>query len=164
MLIQTALTGQYRAGLGMLRGCLVGCPEELWTHGRHPRTFWRIAYHALFYTHYYLLPNEHSLEPWAKHVPSARILWDDGDEGTPPLVEPYTQQELIEYLDWIDGNIQTWVNNLDLDALESGFHWYPIPKIDHQLVNIRHLAIHTGQLQEQLFSRGIEPVWISRRP
>lgn len=32
----------------MLRDCVARCPDDLWSRGAHPRTFWRIAYHATY--------------------------------------------------------------------------------------------------------------------
>jgi hypothetical protein len=52
---------------------------------------------------------------------------------------------------------------IDFDAESSGFHWYSIPKLDHILLNLRHLGIHVGQLQERLYAEGVELEWISLR-
>jgi hypothetical protein len=52
---------------------------------------------------------------------------------------------------------------IDLEAETSGFHWYNIAKLDHILLNLRHLGIHVGQLQELLYADGIDLDWISRR-
>jgi hypothetical protein len=163
MELQAALKGQYKAGLAMLRECIERCPDAVWTAGQHPRTFWRIAYHALFYTHFYLMPTMEDLVPWEKHVPHARILWDDDEDGMPPTDVFYSREELLGYLDMAVTNVDGWVDALDLAAETSGFDWYQIPKLDHQLVNIRHLGVHVGQLQELLYAEGVELDWISRR-
>lgn len=160
MEVQRALKGQYGAGLAMLRECIQLCPDDLWASGVHPRTFWRIAYHALFYTHLYLMPTEKAFVAWEKHHDQARILWDDDEEGVPPQETTYTQKDLLEYLDFIHTSMPNWVDALDLNAPTSGFSWYRIPKLDHQFVNLRHLGIHVGQLQELLYAHGIEPGWV----
>lgn len=158
--IKRALKGQYRAGLAMLRQTITDCSEETWLSGTHPRTYWRIAYHALFYTHLYAMQTEHDFVAWEKQRECAD-LW-----GEPPVLPPYTQSEVIEYLDFIDSNIETWVDNLDLNANDSGFHWYdPIEKLDHQLLNVRHLAGHVGQLSELAMQAGLEDFkWSTRVP
>ena len=38
------------------------------------------------------------------------------------------------------------VYRLDLTAPESGFYWYRMSKLEHHLVNLRHIQHHTGQL------------------
>jgi hypothetical protein len=159
-----ALTGQYRAGLTMLRDCIVKCPDDLWPAGTHPRAFWRIAYHVLFYTHFYAMPDHETFTPWPGHVNHAIVLWeDDRLDGIPPVETTYSQADVLKYLDWVMESIGGWVDALDLDATESGFPWYPIPKLDHQIVNVRHLGTHTGQLQELLMARGIDTDWAGKR-
>lgn len=161
--LSQALKGQYGAGLAMLRDCIEKCPDDVWAAGIHPRTFWRITYHALFYTHWYLLPTEFDLVPWEHHQSQARILWDDDEDGVPPVETTYTQLQLLGYLAHIETNLNGWFDALDLASPDSGFSWYKIPKLDHQVVNIRHLGIHVGQLQELLMARGIDTDWVSRR-
>lgn len=162
--LRAALEGQYGAGLAMLRQCIERCPSDLWTEAAWPRTYWRIAYHALFYTHYYLQPDYLGVPPWEKHDPEARLLWeDDENPNTPRRAEPYRQDELLSYLDRIVDGLPSCLATLDLFAPESGFPWYKIPKLDHQLVNLRHLQGHVGQLSELLMARGIDVDWVGRR-
>ena len=158
--LSLALTRQFRAGLAMLDDCIVRCPDTLWTEGRHPRTFWRIAYHALFYTHMYLMPKHEDFQPWDRHVSHGPVLWDDDEGGVPPREHPYTRDDLREYLRILDANIASWIEAIDLDSTNSGFPWYPIPKLEHVLVTLRHLGIHVGQLQERLLAEGIDPKWV----
>ncbi len=160
MEVKRALIGQYRAALAMLRQTIADVPEVTWLAGRHPRNFWRIAYHALFYTHLYAMPTEHDFVAWTKHS-DCTDLWDE-----PEVKEPYTQSEVLEYLDFIDAHIGDWVQALDLDSQESGFSWYPdLQKLDHQMVNLRHLAGHAGQLAELAMNGGVDEVaWSTRVP
>ena len=146
----------------MLRHCVELCPADLWSEGTHPRAFWRIAYHATFYAHYYMMPAHDQLQPWEKHDHQAVVLWLDDESGVPPEVTSYSQAEVVEYIDRLIANVPTWLAALDLDSEDSGFPWYPIPKLDHLLVNLRHVGVHTGQLQELLYARGIEPRWVKK--
>ena len=48
-------------------------------------------------------------------------------------------------------------------AYDTNFFWYPISKLEHQIVAIRHIAHHTGQLMDRLRKEadiGIE--WLGR--
>lgn len=157
--IKPALVGQYRAGLTMMRAAIELCPEDLWLSGEHPRNFWRIAYHGLFYTHLYLARDEASFVAWEKHRPQARILWDDDEDGLPPIETPYTRAELLDYTAMLQAQVETMVNNLDLEAPDCGIPWYSMPKLDHQLLNVRHLQHHVGQLSELLLAQGIDIGW-----
>lgn len=157
--LKEALKGQYHAGLAMLREAIEKCPNDLWLSGEHPRNTWRIAYHVVFYTHLYLQISEEAFRPWEKHRPLARVTWEE--EEPVPVDPAYSKAELLEYLDLVDRNVDAWVDAIDLDSAESGFDWYDLPKLEHQLLNIRHLGVHVGQLQELLMARGLDLDWIS---
>lgn len=184
--VQTALKGQYKAGLAMLRDCIVKCPDDLWAAGatsephplapsdheagpdrwrqeRQARAFWRIAYHTLFYTHLYAVPTVKDHVPWHKHQEQAKEIWIGPDEEVPPIETTYSQAEVLEYLDWIVENIDGWVDALDLSSPTCGVPWYdPFPMLDHQVLNIRHIGTHVGQLSERLLEAGIDTDWVSR--
>src|SRR4030067_3532563 len=97
MEISHAIKKQYHAGFAMLRQAIERCPENLWTEGDHPRSFWRIAYHALFYTHLYLQTEESAFVRWERHRDdNASLFCEPWAPGAGPL--PYTHQELLEYL------------------------------------------------------------------
>lgn len=164
MELKRALTGQFRSGLAMLRECVALCPDDLWaaTVDEPPRTFWRIVYHTAFYTHFYLSQTESDFIPWSKHVNHAIMTFADEGQQLPPEGTLYSQSDLLEYIDFLRGQIEKVIDSLDLKSPESGFPWYPnFPKIDHVLLTLRHLGVHAGQLQELLFERSIEPKWIS---
>lgn len=157
-MLRPALKQQYHAGIVMLRDCIEKCPEEIWTSGKHPRNFWRIAYHAVFYTHLYLGQTEADFVPWHKHDTTVPSLW-----GRPKKRDPYTKEEVLEYLQHLDGLIDPTVDALDLETTKSGFSWYKnITKLSHQLLNLRHIQGHTGQLSEILMQNGIDTDWNSR--
>lgn len=151
--LASALKGQYHAGLKMLRQAVTECPEGVWTgDDPHPNAYWHVAYHVLFYTHLYLMPDDKAFEPWEKHREEYQFMgsvpWPPHDP--PKLGVPYTPSEVLEYLDWMDGQVDAWVDALDLTAETCGFWWYEVPKLDHQLINLRHLQHHTGQLADRL--------------
>jgi hypothetical protein len=159
MELQNALAGQYRATLGMLLQCVERCPDTLWEDGGPERPFWRIAYHAAFYTHLYLMPTEHDFVAWEKHFDSAASLW--GRDNTP--VDAYAKGDLVAYIQSVSDAVADRLAAIDFEAESSGFHWYSIPKLDHILLNLRHLGIHVGQLQERLYAEGVDLDWISLR-
>lgn len=166
MELKRALTGQFRAGLAMLRECVELCPDDLWsaTVDKPPRTFWRIAYHVAFYTHLYLSPRFEDFQAWEKHVRHAVMTFAEEGEELPPEGTVYSQADLLEYIDLLAERMETTIDALDLDSQESGFEWYSgFPKLDHVLLTLRHLGVHVGQLQELLFAHGADPDWISRR-
>jgi len=167
VILRRALTEQYHAGLAMLAECVQKCPDELWTFGTHPRTFWRIAFHAAYFTHLYLGQNEELYQPWPDRPQGCPELWQKPwsvePYELPDDFAPYSQQQVLDYIAYIDSRIDPTVDTLDLDAQETGISWYKnMTKLSHQLLNLRHIQGHVGQLSELLMARGIDTDWISK--
>ncbi|MCW5942749.1 MAG: DinB family protein [Fimbriimonadaceae bacterium] len=158
--VPSVLKGQYHASLAMLRQTIERCPDALWTEGAERRGFWRIVYHTLFFTDLYLQPKESDFRPWPNHRADAPDL---GDEGPPAVCDPYTKKELLDYLADLDARIDAGVDRLDLETADCGFYWYDIPKLDHQVMNVRHVQQHVGQLTERLFAAGVDLDWMGKR-
>jgi hypothetical protein len=166
--MRQALKEQYHAGLAMLAQCVTHCPEGLWLEGAHPRTFWRIAFHAAFFTHLYMGQNEEAFQPW----PGRREGIHQGLWSSPSDVEPYElsegadiyqKTEMLDYIRFVDGLVDSTVDQLDLDTDDSGFAWYKnISKMSHQLMSLRHIQGHVGQLSELLMQREIDIDWVSK--
>ncbi len=164
--IKRALIGQYHAGLAMLREPIERCPEALWTAGGHPCAFWQVAYHALFFTHLYLQPAEADFEPWEHHRQEYQFLesvpWPPF--GRPNLGEPYSREQVLAYCALCDGLIDEGVARLDLTSRDCGFWWYKLPKLDHQMMNVRHLQHHAADLGERVrVEAGGEFAWFGGR-
>jgi len=172
MELQQALREQYHGGLAMLAECVEKCPEDLWLAGEHPRTFWRIAAHTVFFTHNYVVQNEQifndSVGGWPPAVTSVLGVSDaqkaidvepyELPEGVPAL----TRQEMLEYVAYVRSLIDATIDSLDLESRETGFSWYPnMTKLSHELMNLRHIQGHVGQLSELLMARGIDIDWIA---
>lgn len=152
---RAALKSQYHAGLAMLREAVDSCPDDLWDDTGRTNEFWQIAYHTLFFVHLYLQPRVEDFIPWPGH--QSDVQHEDGIAGPPdpesdlPLIpDPYSQSEVLTYWDFCERMVDDAVDALDLESPESGFYWYPIPKLEHQFVNLRHLQHHTAQLADRL--------------
>jgi hypothetical protein len=167
-MLRRALREQYHAGLAMLAQCVERCPEEMWTEGEHPRTFWRVAFHAAFFTHLYLGQNEEAFVPWpgrreGVHHGLWHRPWEVEPYELPKGAEGYDRGEIVEYIGFIGGLIDPTVDALDLDSGETGFSWYRgMSKLSHQILNLRHLQGHVGQLSERLMARGIDTDWVAK--
>lgn len=175
--VRAALKEQYHAALAMLANCIERCPDDFWTEperqdkwGDHPiyRANWRIAFHAAFFTHLYLGQSEDAFQPW----PERPEGWFDGMWAKPWQLEPFelpretvpaTRPEMLAYIGYIDSIVDATVDGLDLASESTGIPWYKnMTKLSHQLLNLRHIQGHVGQLSELLLARGIDTDWISR--
>ena len=167
--LRTTLKSQYHAALAMLREAIEKCPDDVWFSREHVNAFWQIAYHALFFAHLYMQPNEAAFRPWKRH--QANTQNPDGLGGpsdpnsTLPLIpEPYTKSDILEYWAECDQMVDGAVDALDLHSAESGFSWYKVPKLEHQIINIRHIEHHMAQLADRLrSSANIGVKWVGAR-
>jgi len=154
-LISAVLKSQYHAALAMLRQAIEKCPDELWYSKDQTNAFWQTAYHTLFFAHLYLSPNSVAFIPWKHH--QRNVQHEDGQTGPadpnstlPLLPEPYTREQVLEYCAFCDGIVNDAVDAMDLLSPESGFYWYKVSKLEHQIINIRHTQAGAAQLAGRL--------------
>ena len=158
--IQSALKSQYHAALKTLREAIDKCPDPMWNDpadGAVP--FWRVAYHALFFAHFYLQQDRRHFKPWARAHVGAH--WEDLDGPRPSA--GFTRCDLLEYWQVCDGMIDAGIDALDLSAPQCGFPWYQMGTLEHQIVNIRHIQHHAAILSSRLRREtGSAVGWIGR--
>ncbi len=173
MEIKKALIEQYQASLKMLSQCIERCPDDLWLLGDHPRQFWRIAWHAVFFAHNYMV------QTFDDFTASA-VNWPDGFAAalgvseTQPTVEiepyelpvgtmPISREDLVAYIAYLRSNVDVTIRSLDLERDETGFPWYKnMSKLSHEIMGLRHIQGHVGQLSELLMARGIDIDWVAK--
>ena len=154
-ILRTVLKNQYHASLAMLRQALQQCPEDLWYRTDQVNAFWQTAYHTLFFAHVYLQPNEAAFQPWKNH--QGNVQYEDGIAGAPDpnsslrlLPDPYTKEQVLEYWRVCDAMVDSAVDAFDPLSPESGFSWYKVTKLEHQIINIRHIQLGAAQLAARL--------------
>jgi hypothetical protein len=166
---RTALKSQYHAALAMLRSVIEQCPDDMWYSAANRNAYWQVAYHALFFAHLYLMPDEAAFQPWKGH--QGDVQHPDGIPGradptsTLPLIpEPYTKNEALAYWAICDEMVDRAVDALDLHSPTCGFSWYQMPKLEHQIVSIRHIQHHAAQLADRLrFATDTGTRWVGAR-
>jgi hypothetical protein len=164
--IKRIIKSQYLACLEMLKEAITRCPGALWDDQEHANRFWHVCYHVLFYTHLYLQDREEEFVPWTKHRNEYPFLgslpWPPHRE--PDIGEPYSKEDILEYLEVCRNEVEQRVDRMDPDA-ESGFGWLPFNNLELQFYNIRHIQHHTGQLIDRLRTKadiGID--WVGMKP
>jgi hypothetical protein len=165
--LHIALKEQFHAGLAMLRQCIELCPEDLWTVGAHPRQYWRVVFHAAFFTQLGIGKDVQAFRKWPGCREDSHRLWDD-----PAYLEPYelpegfplySGEQMLDYVAFIDQLVDSTIDSLDLESNETGFPWYDnMSKLSNVLMTLRHLQGHVGQCSELLMARGIDIDWIAK--
>lgn len=174
-LIRDALKSQFHAGFDMLRDAIQQCSDDLWISPEYPNPFWRVAYHALFYAHLYMQASAEDFVPWPHHQTS---IQDMDDIPAPPEImdlielphrppqtgEPYTREKTLEYLAFCDEMVEEVLDAVDLESDESGFSWYRVSKLEHEIVAVRHLQHHVAQLGQRLRTEQEDTIkWVGAR-
>jgi hypothetical protein len=142
--IRQVLKSQYQAALFTLEQTIRNCPESLWDDPQYPNPYWQVAFHALYYAHLYLEQNLEAFQDWEKYRPAHEWF----KQGT--TFQAYAKDDLLEYCAFCRNKADHAMENLDLDHPESGFDWYQMSKLEHQIVNIRHIQHHAAQLTDRL--------------
>lgn len=154
---KAAIQSQFLATLEMLKMAIEQCPEKMWADPEPKNKFWHIAFHSLFFTHFYLSPTEGEFVAWENHRDLVGLSPTDDWES----VVPYTKAEMLEYLAFCQEEVKEKVAACDLEA-ESGFHWLPFNTLEKHLYSIRHTQLHTGELCERLGQAGIDIHWVGK--
>jgi hypothetical protein len=120
----------------------------------------------VFYTDLYSRQSDDDFQTWDKHRPETQFLQQVPPDGRAPrLGEPYTKADVLEYLRIVVGQIGPTVDQLDLETTDCGFWWYKMPKLEHQMLNVRHTQHHAAQLADRLErATGYSIDWVSSRP
>jgi hypothetical protein len=150
--LRRILKSQYHASLAMLKETIEQCPEELWFSNEHKNCCWQVSYHALFFAHLYLQPNEAAFQPF-EHPDGIFLAEDDPPQwaaGQRRIPAPYSKKQVLSYCDFCDHNVDHWVDALNLHSADCGFNWYDVSKLEHQFVSIRHIQHHQAQLADRL--------------
>lgn len=163
MTFRDAIKNQTHAALHMLAECIEGCPPDLWLSGPHPRHYWKIAYHVTAFAHCFLHPSLDAWERWEHHRREAGWTYsDDGEEI--PVIDPYTPEQVMEYLRLIQSQVDEKIDALDLDEDYCGIPWYPeLSRAELLILNVRHISEHVGQLHELRIAAGLDVDWRATR-
>jgi hypothetical protein len=148
-----ALISQYQAAFAMFRSAIAAMPPARWDNPTDRNRTWRIAWHALFFTHLYLSSSEAAFIPWER-APAGFDPHEDPFEA-PGETPVYTVNEILEYAEAIESMLASHVATTPYDG-PSGFSWIRVARFEHHIRNIRHLQHHTGQLFERARAAGGE--------
>lgn len=155
--IRSALKRQYHAALKTLRIAIEKCPEAMWNDPADAEApFWRVAYHTLFFANWYMQQDRSMPMAWPKHQRGMETI-----TSSPCPPAPATREEILEFWDWCDAQVDAGFDKLNLDAAQCGFPWYQMPTLDHQIVNIRHIQHHAASLAMRLRRQAkVEVDWV----
>jgi hypothetical protein len=145
MRTKETIKSQYRASLAMLRQAIEKCPDPLWEDVDYSNPFWHVAYHVIFYTHFYLHPTEEDFVPWEKHRDKIVSLGDSVEGET-----SYSKEDVLEYLDLCLEQMEQQVDAIDVGLLLAALRQAGAPVLQHP----PRPAAHGGAVRAAGRSRG----------
>ena len=166
---QAMMGRQFAAAIQMIRSAIAACPDQLWDDRSEGSPFWHLAYHALYYTDFYLSDDEKTFRAAEFHKEKAHFLPGDYREYGGIVTTPvgsFRKDQLLDYADHcLRKCSETFAKLSDERALERcGFWWYELNVGEFQLNNLRHAQHHAGQLALMLRRRaGIGIDWLGTK-
>jgi hypothetical protein len=147
---KSALVGQFHAALSMLKAAVEQCPEAHWHGLVGTQPFSHVAYHTLFYTDFYLSPDEASYRRPELHREEYQVF---GGTKLPPEQEPISDSPIPRevILQYVELCRRKASENIAAETEEtlagpSGFPWYKISRAEFLLNNVRHIQHHTAHM------------------
>ena len=99
---QTVISRQFAAAIQMLRSAVEACLDNLWDERTQGTPFWHLAYHALFYTDFYLSDDANTFQARDFHVGKANFLPGNYQQYGGVVTTPgkaFTRAQLLDYAD-----------------------------------------------------------------
>ena len=129
-----SLANQYGAGLSMLRSCVERADGDVWhaVVGKFP--YWRITYHVLHATDFYLSPDEATFRPQPFHREGYELLgapfWAPDQEVI--VDQPYDRGTLAGYVDTCRAKTKLTLRGETEAKLggPSGFSWLEFCRLE----------------------------------
>jgi hypothetical protein len=155
---QTVISRQFAAAIQTARLAIEACPDDLWDDRDDGSPFWHLAYHALFFTDFYLSENDKAFQAMDFHEEKTHFLPGDYQEFGGIVTTPeksYSKEQLLAYADHcLEKCEETFQKLTDQHALDRcGFWWYELSVGEFLLNNLRHVQHHAGQLALLLRNR-----------
>ncbi|MEJ1240290.1 DinB family protein [Chryseolinea sp. T2] len=161
-LFKESLWQQFGAGINMLRNAITMWPDEKW---EHPRKFFDMAYHTLFFLDYYLTNPPEGFNPPLPFTLLSEMPQDRIDDIMPDRV--YTKQEMLDYADACRKKCYAVIDGLTEENIQA--RWIEpdgsrnLLMIEMVMLNMRHVQHHAAQMNMMLRNEiGDAPGWISR--
>ena len=147
-IIQQLLTRQFEASLCTVGHCLAVCPAELWQKRVAKFPFSQSVFHTLFFTDFYLEPNDESLREQPFHREHASLFGDYEQLQDREPVSTYDKQPLLMYLDFCCNKARRVVAEETEQSLaaRADFKRCDCTRAELHVYNIRHIQHHAAQL------------------
>ena len=147
------LNNQFDAALCTLGFCVERCPDALWNGPVGNLAFCQVAFHALFFTDFYLGgPDEETFRNQPFHRENGHIFCDYEELEDRVQVLLYDKPAIKAYLMHCRNKVSQVIAAETEDTLQApcGFARKAFSRAELYVVNIRHIQHHVAQLSLRL--------------
>lgn len=149
---KTLIAHQFEAALCTLNACVDRCPEATWMTRVANYKFCQVVFHTLFFTDYYLGPNEEAFRRQPFHRNNEQFFGDYEEFEDRAPVRLYDKPPIYTYITHCRTKA-TEVIAAETDAslaARTGFKRRDISRAELYVYNIRHIQHHSAQLSLRL--------------
>jgi hypothetical protein len=160
--MKQALKNQMMAALATLHQCIQHCSDDEWQKSHNDAPFSQVLFHTLFYTDFYLSPNEREFRLQLFHKRNAALFRDYEELEYKKPEQIYTREEISAYLTFCYDKIHTYFDTIkDTDLLEINAA-KNMTFMELSIYNTRHIQHHAAQLGLRIQQvTGKELTWVS---
>ena len=146
------IANQFEAALCTLNICIDRCPETAWDAPVGNWPFCQVAFHALFFTDYYLGLNEESLRGQPFHRDNERFFDDYEQLEDRNPVSRYDKASIGKYMGHCRKKASRVIAAETADSLsaKAGFEGREFSRAELYVYNIRHIQHHAAQMSLRL--------------
>jgi len=160
--LKELIGNQFDAALSTMNACIRQCPPGVWNARVGNLTLNQVAFHALFFTDYYLGPDEASFRGQPFHDEHAAAFDDYEEFEDRAQVAHYDVPFLIAYVQHCRTKAAEAIAAETEQSLAArcGFSRRAMSRAELYVYNTRHLQHHAAQLSLRLrLDAGIDTPW-----
>jgi uncharacterized damage-inducible protein DinB len=132
--------------LKTLNQCINNCSDKEWQKPHNDAPFSQVIFHTLFYTDYYLSPNENEFKSQLFHEQNPGIFRNYEELEYRKPEQLYTKEEIKLYMNYCYNKINEYFDKLDDTALIKECGHRNMKSIELLIYIIRHIQHHSAQL------------------
>jgi hypothetical protein len=160
--VKQTLRNQMLAALATLNQCMQNCPADEWQKSHNDAPFSQVLFHTLFYTDFYLSPNEHEFKLQLFHRQNKAIFRDYEEFEYKKSEQIYTREEILVYLKFCHDKINKYFDEIKDSNLSEKYSAKNMTFMELSIYNTRHIQHHAAQLGLRIQQvTGKELKWIS---
>lgn len=162
--VKEMIANQFDAALCTLSTCIERCPEACWDVRIANHRFDQVAFHAVFFTDYYLGPDAASFREQPFHRENAPHFAEYDELIDRPPTARYERSFVRRYVDHCRNKAAAVIASETADSLGArcGFERWDFSRGELYVTTIRHIQHHAAQLGLRLrLDAGKDLPWVA---